>query len=191
MIRKPICLVGFMGSGKSTLAKLLANKLKAPFFDTDLEIEKKEKGLIHEIFLGRGEKAFRKIESEVLKDIFTKNKKSFYIVATGGGTLEAKENKKIILENFTSIYLKTSFSEIKKRIVEQKTYHRFLWKEDSDQTLFDTRRPLYQEAHLTVTTDNKTPHQIAEEILELLCKANSKNISVGVIITDNSAESNK
>ena len=56
MKRKSICLVGFMGSGKSTLAKLLASKLLIPFFDTDAEIEKREKDSIHEIFLGRGEK---------------------------------------------------------------------------------------------------------------------------------------
>ena len=31
----------------------------------DLEIEKREKGSIHEIFLGRGERVFRKIETEI------------------------------------------------------------------------------------------------------------------------------
>ena len=168
MFKKPICLVGFMGSGKSTLAELLSEKLHIPFFDTDLEIEKREKGAIHEIFLGCGEEGFRKIEAEVLKEIFDKNKKNFFVLATGGGTLETKENKKIVLENFTSVYLKTSFSEIKKRILEQKTYHRFLWREDSDQTLFTKRQPLYHEAHFVVTTDGKTPLHIADKIISLL-----------------------
>ena len=167
MKRKSICLVGFMGSGKSTLAKLLASKLLIPFFDTDAEIEKREKGSIHEIFLGRGENAFREIEAQVLKDIFDKNKKEVFVLATGGGTLERDENKKIILENFKSIYLKTSFSEIKKRILEQKTYHRFLWREDSDQTLFLKRQSLYREARHIVVTDSKTPEQVADEIIKI------------------------
>jgi len=164
---KSICLVGFMGSGKSTLAALLANKLRVPFFDTDSEIEKREKGTIYEIFLGRGEKVFRKIEAQVLKDIFDKNKKEVFVLATGGGTLERDENKKLILENFKTVYLKTSFSEIKKRVLEQKTYHRFLWCEDSDQTLFLKRQPLYHEAHHIVVTDSKTPEQVADEITKI------------------------
>ena len=38
-----VYLIGYMGVGKTTLAKLLAEQLHLPFYDTDKEIEKKEK----------------------------------------------------------------------------------------------------------------------------------------------------
>jgi shikimate kinase len=62
-----IYLVGFMGSGKSTIGRLLAHRLGWNFFDTDEEIEAAERTTIAEIFEGRGEPEFRRIETEILR----------------------------------------------------------------------------------------------------------------------------
>ena len=40
--KKNICLLGLMGSGKSIIGKELSNIYDTNFFDSDLEIEKKE-----------------------------------------------------------------------------------------------------------------------------------------------------
>ena len=53
--KERICLIGMPGSGKSTIGKQLSDKLKYSFFDTDEEIEKKEKTKIKDIFLKKGE----------------------------------------------------------------------------------------------------------------------------------------
>ena len=52
---KPIVLVGMMGCGKSTIGKIVAEKLKWIFIDTDKEIESIMKLSIKEIFERFGE----------------------------------------------------------------------------------------------------------------------------------------
>ncbi|MFL2539575.1 MAG: shikimate kinase [Alphaproteobacteria bacterium] len=56
--KERICLIGMPGSGKSTIGKQLSDKLKYSFFDTDEEIEKKEKIKIKDIFLKKGRRLF-------------------------------------------------------------------------------------------------------------------------------------
>ena len=57
--KERICLIGMPGAGKSTIGKQLSDKLKYSFFDTDQEIEKKEKIKIKDLFLKKGEDYFR------------------------------------------------------------------------------------------------------------------------------------
>ena len=69
---KRIYLTGFMTSGKSTLGKILANVLGWDFFDLDKEIEDQEGLRITEIFENKGEKYFREIETNKLKELSDK-----------------------------------------------------------------------------------------------------------------------
>ena len=61
------------GCGKSTFGRKVARELNLDFIDLDKEIIKKEKLSIAEIFELKGEDHFRKIESELLKDISMTN----------------------------------------------------------------------------------------------------------------------
>lgn len=78
-----IFLVGFMGSGKTTIGKIMAKQLGFQFLDTDAYISQKEGKSIATIFSEIGEKGFRKMEMNTLKDFqsLTQN----YVIATGGG----------------------------------------------------------------------------------------------------------
>jgi len=78
-----IFLIGFMGCGKTTLAKKLSAKLGYQLVDLDHEIEHKLGQSIASFFDEKGEDAFRKLESEMLK---TLNYNQNTVVATGGGT---------------------------------------------------------------------------------------------------------
>ena len=91
-----ICLIGMPGSGKSTIGKLLSEKLKYSFFDTDQEIEKREKNKIKNIFSIKGEDYFRSVETQVFNELVEKKK---VVISTGGG---------IILNNLEK--LKLSFN---------------------------------------------------------------------------------
>ena len=62
-----IYLVGFMGCGKSTAGKALAEELGWSFYDLDSEIEQSATESISKIFETRGEEAFRRLETDVLR----------------------------------------------------------------------------------------------------------------------------
>ena len=61
---KNIVLVGFRGTGKGAIGRAIAKKLGMGFFDTDKEIERRERKRIPEIFSAVGEQGFRKIEKD-------------------------------------------------------------------------------------------------------------------------------
>ena len=79
-----ICLIGMPGSGKSTIGKLLSEKLKYSFFDTDQEIEKREKTKIKNIFSIKGEDYFRSIETLLFNELVERKK---VVISTGGGLI--------------------------------------------------------------------------------------------------------
>ncbi|MDR2862673.1 MAG: shikimate kinase [Puniceicoccales bacterium] len=60
-------LVGFMGTGKSSLGRMLAERWKRPFLDTDALIEQQIKMGIREFFEKNGEAAFRALERECIE----------------------------------------------------------------------------------------------------------------------------
>ena len=64
-----VVLVGYMGSGKSSVGKKMASTMDLPFIDLDELIEKKEGISINSLFVTKGEIYFRKVESEILKQI--------------------------------------------------------------------------------------------------------------------------
>ena len=98
-----VYLIGYMGVGKTTLTKLLAEQLHLPFYDTDQEIEKKEKRSVSEVFKKDGELHFRMLETELLTQFNTKA-----IIACGGGIPIHNNNMDIINAKGISIYLKAS-----------------------------------------------------------------------------------
>lgn len=81
-------LIGHRGSGKTTLLKELQQTLGAQypsweFIDLDAEIARQEQQEIHEVF-ARGEKKFRKIESEILtRQILSATQKTWIAVGAG------------------------------------------------------------------------------------------------------------
>ena len=113
MNEKRVYLTGFMTSGKSTIAPILANVLGFNFFDLDLEIERREKSTVVEIFEQKGEKYFRELEALVLKNISTKGN---VVVALGGGTITDDDNFNFLRNSGKIIYLKISPEILYKRL---------------------------------------------------------------------------
>ena len=66
---KRIFLTGYMGSGKSTLGLRLAQKAGLSFIDLDHYIETRFRKTINEIFAEKGEKEFRIIERNMLREV--------------------------------------------------------------------------------------------------------------------------
>ena len=84
-------LIGPMGAGKTAVGKQLAKLLNIEFYDTDEEIELRTGVDISFIFEKEGESGFRKRESEILSELTKKNNN---VLATGGGAIQSKENRK-------------------------------------------------------------------------------------------------
>ncbi len=108
-------LIGYRGSGKTTIGKRLANRLWQTFIDTDeLVVKKSERKNIKEIFEIDGEKKFRELETEVLREIVDQPDT---VIALGGGALNLEENRHLIRKSGVHVvYLKCEPAELLKRI---------------------------------------------------------------------------
>ena len=110
---KNIVLVGFRGTGKGAIGRAIAKKLGMGFFDTDKEIERRERKRIPEIFSAVGEQGFRKIEKEIVAELASKNG---VVIASGGGVVIEDSNIRSLKSNSVVILLRASPVEIYKRI---------------------------------------------------------------------------
>ncbi|MBK5245809.1 MAG: hypothetical protein JJE49_00895 [Peptostreptococcaceae bacterium] len=99
---KNIVLTGMPGCGKTTLGLLLSEKLKCPFVDTDDLIEKQIGMPIPLFFEVSGEEEFRKIESQVAREV---GKYQGHVISTGGGIILNPMNMEALSQNGTVLFL--------------------------------------------------------------------------------------
>ena len=164
---KNIILFGFMGTGKSAVGKKLAEKLRMKFVDMDDLIEAREKMTISAIFEKKGEPYFRKVESEVAKDVA---KESGLVVATGGGVVLNYENVKTLESSGIGICLNASPETIHARVKHER--HRPLIAvenpEERIRQLLEYRKPFYTKVQHQVDTDFLTIDEIVEEVIKIV-----------------------
>jgi shikimate kinase len=145
-------LVGMMGSGKTAVGKVLAQRLGAPFLDSDAAIEAAAKATIPEIFARDGEPFFRDRESEVIARLL---KGPPAIVSTGGGAFLAERNRRAIAERGVALWLEADLDTLWER-VRHKDSRPLLRTPDPRGTLaalYEARRPVYRLAELSVRTE--------------------------------------
>lgn len=99
--KENIVLTGMPGSGKSTVGKLLEID-GFEFVDTDEEIEKRCGCSIKDLINQKGEKYFRDLETEVIKEI---SSKGCQIISTGGGAVLRSENVTALKRNGKLFFL--------------------------------------------------------------------------------------
>ena len=166
MKQNNIILVGMMGAGKTTIGKELLNVLKDyTLIDMDSEIENLVKMKISEIFEKYGEKHFRELETNLLKEL---SKNQNQIISTGGGVFEKEENRNILKETGTVFYLKASAEKLFDRIKSQT--HRPLLQQgfrvEKVKSILDNREANYSKADIIIDTENKLPQNIVKRIVE-------------------------
>ncbi|MET9802050.1 shikimate kinase [Streptomyces sp. NPDC006368] len=161
-----IVLVGPMGSGKSTVGALLAERLGAPYRDTDADIVAAQGREISDIFVEDGEEHFRALEREAVRAAVAEHTG---ILALGGGAILAPSTR-ALLAGLPVVYLSMDVEEAVRR-VGLNTARPLLavnprrqWRE-----LMEARRHLYTEvARVVVATDDRTPEEVAQAILDAL-----------------------
>ena len=106
---KNIVLVGMQGCGKSTVGRKIAEKLWRTFKDADDEVLAFSGKTPAEIITNEGETAFRKVETEVLKELC---KQSATVVSTGGGCVTVDENFDVIRQNSVVVWVKRPIDKL-------------------------------------------------------------------------------
>lgn len=173
-LKKPIFLCGMMGSGKSTVGRVLADSLQVPFCDLDEMIVKKAGISIPEIFERHGESGFRKLERKILI------RESQYfkgVMALGGGSLQ---NQHLI--DHLKIYGWLVFLDVPQSVISARISgdpnRPMLKANDSEKddgtgrnkigTLLNERLPYYRQAEITVQAEDRTPEDVAHELIKKL-----------------------
>ena len=163
-----LILCGMMGAGKTTIGIKIAEITGRRWYDTDGLIVDKH-GKISDIFEYYGEAHFRKLETEIVKELV---KQDGLVISTGGGLVLKTENNALLQENGKIVFLRATLDTLSKRL-----------KVDGERPLLQTstenirqrlerllreRTPVYEHvADYIVDVDGKTPETIAKEIVAL------------------------
>lgn len=157
-----------MGTGKSTVGRLIVKQLDYDFVDTDEWIEAENGRSVAEIFREEGEAAFRQWER---KAATTWAARGGAVIATGGGLMMDETNAAILMENGRVFCLVADPEEILVRVGggEKRPLLNVPDPVARIQELLDQRRDGYGRFSQIKTTD-KTPQQVAQEIIEAMKK---------------------
>ena len=156
-----IYLIGMPASGKSTLGRELSKRLGYSFIDMDHYIEKEAFMFVDEIFEAYGEKFFRDLETNTLKELATMDN---VVIATGGGIVLNKANKGLM--DGRIIYLDVSLLDLNER-VENSSIVRPLLEEKPIHALYLERKELY-EYFADITVYNSDMEEAIENIIKSL-----------------------
>ena len=164
-----IVLIGMRGSGKTTVGKILAQKMGREFIELDELITRKAGFSIPEIVGKYGWEKFRDIEEELTGEVAGRVN---IINASGGGVVTREKNIVKLKKSGILVWLQASVDTLVNRIGEDSERPPLVsgrtQREDMELTLKE-RKPLYQQAtDLTINTENKTPEEVAEAIINLL-----------------------
>ena len=161
-----VVLIGPMGVGKTTVGALLAERLGVEYRDTDADIVAATGRPISDIFVDDGEPRFRELEREAVRTAIAGHSG---ILALGGGAVLDKDTREL-LAGHAVVYLSMEVGEALKRTglglarPLLAVNPRQQWKQ-----LMEERRAFYTEvARVEVATDERTPEEVTEAIVEAL-----------------------
>ena len=152
-----IALIGMPGAGKTTVGRILAQKLGREFVDCDEVLVQRAGMPIPDYFAQFGEDAFRQLETALLEEL---GQKSRLVLATGGGCVTRPENRDLLRQNGTVVWVQRPLADlpIAGRPVSQAKGVEAIYRE---------REPLYRQFS-DFAADNTTPEAAAEAIYKTL-----------------------
>ncbi len=166
-----LILCGMMGAGKTTIGIKIADLTGRRWYDTDQLIVDKH-GKISDIFEYYGEAHFRKLETEIIKDLAQKDD---LVISTGGGLVLKKENNELLQRKGKIVFLRATLETLSKRLKVDGNRPLLQTSTESIRDrlfkLMQERTPIYEHvADFIVDVDGKTPEDIAKEIVEIIAK---------------------
>ena len=185
-----------MGCGKSSVGRKLSQLLCCPFIDLDEAVEEVAGKRIPEIFASDGEAAFRRLETQILKDILSAEHERqcapcevggvneipmtiSAVLALGGGTIMTPECAEMVRKNTCCIYLRASVNTLLERL-SSNTSNRPLLTRDPHAALQGAQRRgnpslhsrIYELMSQRSSTYDKTAHTIIDidgKSIEQIC----------------------
>jgi len=154
--KENVVLTGMPGSGKSTVGRLL-NIEGYEFIDTDAEIEKRCGCTIKELITTKGEKFFRDLEADVIRDV---SSESCRIISTGGGAVLREENVHSLKRNGKIFFINAKVSRL--CATEDRPLSNT---KEKIAKLYAERIDIYKKTADVIVPDMETPMAEAEYIL--------------------------
>lgn len=145
---------------------MLAGRLGLTYRDTDADIEEAAGKPIPEIFFDEGEPHFRELERTAVRDALAGHDG---VLSLGGGAV-LDEGTRALLAGVPVVFLDVGLHDAVRRVGLDAprpllaVNPRQRWRE-----LMEQRRPLYTEvARAVVSTDDRTPEDVAAAVLDAL-----------------------
>ena len=157
-------LVGMMGAGKTTIGRLLARRLRRPFFDSDHEIEQRCGVSVPVIFEIEGEPGFRSREAQMIAELAARDG---IVLATGGGAVLDAESRHRLAARGTVVYLHAPPADLYERVRQDKNRPLLATADPLAKLegLYAERDPLYREiANLIVETGRQSAQTLARQL---------------------------
>lgn len=153
-----------MASGKTTIGRAVARRLRRPFVDSDAQIETRTGKTVREIFEREGEPAFRKLETEALRDALAVEEPC--VIAAAGGVVLSEENRRMLEAGGHVVWLRADPGLLAGRV--RAGDHRPLLDDDPAVTmrrLAAEREPLYElVADTVLDVDRMTKSEIVRAV---------------------------
>jgi shikimate kinase len=166
-----IFLTGFMAAGKTTVGRLLAAELGYRFVDMDSEIEASAGIPVTDIFRIKGEATFRQAEADSLATMAGRRD---IVVSTGGGalarprtmTLAKSLGLVIFLDIAEDVLIERLVRNTRRPLIEEHRSRGEGAVDDFVRSSMAQRRPIYEQAHISIQCTTETPPVIVREIME-------------------------
>lgn len=167
-----IYMIGFMGCGKSTISNYLNKMLALDVIDMDHYLTKKEGMSVNQIFEKYGEQYWRNLETNLIISMKDYQNK---VISCGGGVPMREINVKEMKKNGKVVLLTADPETILARVKHDDSRPLLRGKKNTKdiKELMDIRRPKYEAAaDIVINTDDRSIHEIAEEIIYQLTHFN-------------------
>jgi shikimate kinase len=166
-----LVLVGLMGAGKTTVGERCAQRLGRPFLDTDDLVQTLAGRPVAELFATDGEAVFRTLERQAVADA-CQSPAPLVIACGGGAVLDPTSRRQLHTSGFV-VWLRARPGVLAER-VDADPVERPLLAAGVLPTLTrlaETRAPVYEVvADVTVATDDRTPDEVTDSVLEELAR---------------------
>jgi shikimate kinase len=160
-----VLLIGMMGAGKSTVGRIVADRMRRPFRDSDADVERRTGKSVPSIFAERGEAAFRAEERTALCTALASGVPS--VIAVAGGAVLDPEARRRLRSAGVVVWLDAPPHTLAERVGSG--WGRPLLDEDPAGTLSRldaVRRPVYGElADVVLRVGGRRPQALAEDVI--------------------------